>query len=110
MAKQMKFNFNTGDIYDATFDKDTRVFHFFVDGTEHSVVIEPSNSPDRLENLEFEDGTVLSLADIAAALDLPDLATAAGPSAVLGSGGVYNDDAGELIGGIDRLGGLDTFY
>lgn len=59
-------------------------------------------------NIVLADGTVLSVEEYLASLG-GELEPAAGPEAGSDSGGVgeYGDDAGDLIGSVDKLGGLD---
>ncbi len=63
-----------------------------------------------MPNFVLADGTEVRSAEYLKAADL-DLATAAGPhdsSPASGGEGVYNDDTGQLVGGVERLGSLVT--
>jgi len=64
-----------------------------------------------LPTLRLPDGTLVASADFFAGSDL-DISTAAGPAAgpAPGSGTNYADDAGSLMGGVDKLGQLGTDY
>jgi hypothetical protein len=61
-------------------------------------------------NIVMSDGTILSVQEFLASLGEADVEPAAGPDGgATGSGGVgsYEDDAGDIIGGVDKLGGLN---
>ena len=61
-------------------------------------------------NVVMPDGTVLNMQEFLASLGEGDIEPAAGPEGGAdGSGGVgeYRDDAGDLLGGVDKLGGLE---
>ena len=61
-------------------------------------------------NVVMPDGTILNMEEFLASLGESDVEPAAGPEggAADGSGvGQYRDDAGNLIGSVDKLGGLD---
>ncbi len=61
-------------------------------------------------NVVMPDGTVLDMQEFLASLGEKDVEPAAGPDGgATGSGGVgeYQDDAGDLLGGTDKLGGLE---
>lgn len=61
-------------------------------------------------NVVMPDGTILNMEEFLASLGESDVEPAAGPEGGgEGSGGVgeYRDDAGDLIGSVDKLGGLD---
>ena len=102
-------------VLDSAFDQaepkmsDNSVVFEFADGGQ--VVIEFSDIPDgQVPNIILADGTVLNLQEFLASLGEGDVEPAAGPEGgATGSGGVgeYRDDAGNLIDGVDKLGGLD---
>lgn len=72
------------------------------------VVEEGSNA---LPTLQLEDGTQVKSADFLAAMDPSlDVSTAAGPAQSSSSSGLsaYDDGAGALLGGTDRLGSLGS--
>ncbi|SFL35781.1 T1SS-143 domain-containing protein/type I secretion C-terminal target domain (VC_A0849 subclass) [Desulfomicrobium norvegicum] len=102
-------------VLDSAFDQaepkmsDNNVVFEFADGGQ--VVIEFSDIPDgQVPNIILADGTVLNLQEFLASLSEGDVEPAAGPEGgATGSGGVgeYRDDAGNLIDGVDKLGGLD---
>ncbi|SFK47347.1 hypothetical protein SAMN04488082_1271, partial [Desulfomicrobium apsheronum] len=61
-------------------------------------------------NVVMPDGTILNMEEFLASLGESEVEPAAGPEGgAEGSGGVgqYRDDAGNLIDGVDKLGGLD---
>ena len=100
-------------VLDSAFDQaepkmsDNSVVFEFADGGQ--VVIEFSDIPDdQVPNIILADGTVLNLQEFLASLGEGDVEPAAGPEGgATGSGGVgeYRDDAGNLIDGVDKLGG-----
>ena len=102
-------------VLDSAFDQaepqmsDNNVVFEFADGGQ--VVIEFSDIPDgQVPNIILADGTVLNLQEFLASLSEGEVEPAAGPEGgATGSGGVgeYRDDAGNLIDGVDKLGGLD---
>lgn len=81
----------------------------FVDGGQ--VVLDFTDLGDaQAPNVVMPDGTILDMQEFLAALGESEIEPAAGPEGGAdGSGGVgeYSDDAGNLIAGVDRLGGLD---
>ena len=81
----------------------------FVDGGQ--VVLDFTDLGDaQAPNVVMPDGTILDMQEFLAALGESEIEPAAGPEGGAdGSGGVgeYRDDAGNLIAGVDRLGGLD---
>ena len=61
-------------------------------------------------NVVMPDGTILDMQEFLASLGEKDVEPAAGPDGgATGSGGVgeYQDDAGDLLGGTEKLGGLE---
>ncbi len=102
-------------VLDSAFDQaepkvsdNTVVFEFAGGG---QVVIDFSELGDaQAPNIVMPDGTVLNVQEFLASLGEGDVEPAAGPEGGgTGSGGVgeYRDDAGNLIDGVDKLGGLD---
>lgn len=102
-------------VLDSAFDQadpkvsdNTVVFEFAGGG---QVVIDFSELGDApAPNIVMADGTVLNVQEFLASLGEGDVEPAAGPEGGgTGSGGVgeYRDDAGNLIDGVDKLGGLD---
>ena len=81
----------------------------FADGGQ--VVLDFTDLGDaQAPNVVMPDGTILDMQEFLAALGESEIEPAAGPEGGAdGSGGVgeYRDDAGNLIAGVDRLGGLD---
>lgn len=81
----------------------------FADGGQ--VVLDFADLGDaQAPNVVMPDGTILDMQEFLAALGESEIEPAAGPEGGAdGGGGVgeYRDDAGSLIAGVDRLGGLD---
>lgn len=81
----------------------------FADGGQ--VVLEFTDLGDvQAPNVIMPDGTILNMQEFMAAFEESEVEPAAGPEGgAEGSGGVgeYRDDAGNLIAGVSKLGGLD---
>lgn len=102
-------------ILEAAFDQaevrmdGSNVVFNFVDGSQ--VVLDFTDLGDaQAPNVVMPDGTILDMQEFLAAFGESEIEPAAGPEGGAdGSGGVgeYRDDAGNLIAGVDRLGGLD---
>jgi hypothetical protein len=102
-------------VLDAAFEQaearvdDGNVVFEFANGGQ--VVIEFSNLGEaEPPAIVMPDGTVLNAQEFLASLGEGDVEPAAGPEGgATGSGGVgeYRDDAGNIIDGVDKLGGLD---
>lgn len=102
-------------VLDAAFEQaevkmdDGNVVFEFADGGQ--VVIDFTNLGEaEAPNVVMPDGTILGMEEFLASLGDGDIEPAAGPAAgAAGSGGVgeYQDDPGNVIGGTDKLGGLE---
>ncbi len=96
------------DQAEARVDGSNVVFDFANGG---QVVLDFSDIGDaQAPNIVMSDGTILSVQEFLASLGEADVEPAAGPDAgAAGSGGVgsYEDDAGDINGGVDKLGVLN---
>lgn len=96
------------DQAEAKVDGSNVVFEFANGG---QVVLDFSEIGDaQAPNIVMSDGTILSVQEFLASLGEGDVEPAAGPDAgAAGGGGVgsYEDDAGDIIGGVDKLGVLN---
>lgn len=108
MPTTKKFDFTLDQVSNVQFDAETKILTFTFGDEIQEIHITPKEDSSRVEFIEFSDNQLLSLADIAEAFDLPEIATAAGASPDTNGLSQYDDNAGNLIGGVDRLGTLES--
>lgn len=108
MATQ-EFQFNLNDMENVSFDKDSKNLTFEVNGQEYKVQVEGEGIENGISEFKFGDGSIVTLAELAEALNMPDFAPAAGPntSTLASYRARYFDNGGNLLDGLNHLTPLD---